>query len=165
MGWQFPVLDAPFLCEIGVMYDNGLELSHVVVIASDPVEAERVQAAIERDLQSYDFAEREIFGIRLALEEALVNAIKHGNQMDRTKKIHVSYRISADVFEIRITDEGEGFDPEDVADPLAPENLERPSGRGLLHMRQYMSEVVFHPPGNHLSMRKVRGLAERPNGK
>jgi serine/threonine-protein kinase RsbW len=159
------VLDALCLCGVGVMHENGVELSRVVVIASDPVEAGRVQAAIERDLHSYRFAEPEIFGIRLALEEALVNAIKHGNQMDRTKKIHVSYRICADHFEIRITDEGQGFDPEDVADPLAPENLERPSGRGLLHMRRYMSEVVYHPPGNHLSMRKVRGLAVQPNGK
>jgi serine/threonine-protein kinase RsbW len=147
------------------MRDSGHDGLRDVVIPSDPAEARRVQDDIEAALKACQFEEKEIFSIKLALEEALVNAIKHGNQMDRTKKIHVSYRICADHFEIRITDEGQGFDPEDVADPLAPENLERPSGRGLLHMRRYMSEVVYHPPGNHLSMRKVRGLAVQPNGK
>ncbi len=130
-----------------------------VVIPSDPAEARRVQDDIEHALTSHRFDDREIFSIKLALEEALVNAIKHGNQMDRTKKVHISYRINAERFDIHIADEGKGFDPDDVPDPMAVENLERPCGRGLLLMRHYMSEVTFHPPGNRLSMSKVRPLA------
>jgi len=127
-----------------------------LAISSDPVEARRVQDQIEAQLKNCRFDESEIFSIKLALEDALVNAIKHGNQMDRAKKVHIQYLVNHDRFEIQIRDEGSGFDPEDVPDPLAVENLERPCGRGLLLMRHYMTEVVFHPPGNRLSMAKVR---------
>ena len=126
-----------------------------VVIASDPAEARRVQDDIERLLQAQHISEKEIFGIRLALEEALVNAIKHGNQMDRAKKVCVRYRLLADRFEVQITDEGPGFDPSDVPDPTAVENLERPCGRGLMLMRHYMSEVVYNERGNSVHMTKV----------
>ena len=102
------------------------------------------------------FDDREIFSIKLALEEALVNAIKHGNQMDRSKKVRISYRVTADRFDIHITDEGKGFDPEDVPDPMAVENLERPCGRGLLLMRSYMTEVVYQDKGRAVRMAKVR---------
>ncbi len=139
------------------MRDSGHVGAHEVVIPSDPAEARRVQDDIEGALKACHFEEREIFSIKLALEEALVNAIKHGNQMDRAKKVHISYQVSTERFEIRIADEGKGFDPEDVPDPMAPENLERPCGRGLLLMRHYMTEVTYHPPGNRLSMSKVRG--------
>jgi serine/threonine-protein kinase RsbW len=130
-----------------------------VIIPSDPAEARRVQDDIEGALKSHGFADRDIFSIKLALEEALVNAIKHGNQMDRNKKVVISYRVNADRFDINITDEGKGFDPDDVPDPMAVENLERPCGRGLLLMRHYMTEVTFHPPGNRLSMSKLRNGA------
>ncbi|HYV38647.1 MAG TPA: ATP-binding protein [Gemmataceae bacterium] len=146
------------------MHDTAHPGSRDVVIPSDPAEARRVQDDIERELRSHHFEDRDIFSIKLALEEALVNAIKHGNQMDRRKKVHITYRVSSQVFEIGISDEGKGFDPEDVPDPMAPENLERPSGRGLLLMRHYMTEVVYHPPGNRLSMSKVRGEPQG-NGK
>jgi serine/threonine-protein kinase RsbW len=90
----------------------------------------------------------------------MVNAIKHGNQMDRSKKIRIAYHICSERFEALISDEGSGFDPEDVPDPMAPENLERPCGRGLFLMRYYMTEVNYHPPGNCVSMCKIRGEHE-----
>jgi len=126
-----------------------------VVIPSDPAEARRVQGDIEQLLQYHRYGERDVFSIKLALEEALVNAIKHGNQMDRSKQVRISYLVQPDRFEVHITDEGPGFDPEDVPDPTAVENLERPCGRGLMLMRHYMSEVVFNPPGNSVRMCKV----------
>src|SRR5438552_13832575 len=103
-----------------------------VVIPSDPAEARRVQEEVERLLRAHHATEKDIFGIRLALEEALVNAIKHGNQMDRSKKVAIVSRVEAERFEIHITDEGNGFDPGDVPDPTAVENIERPCGRGLM---------------------------------
>ena len=142
--------------EKGAMRNSVQPGARESVILSDPAEARLVQDDIERALLSQHFEEHEIFGIRLALEEALVNAIKHGNQMDRGRKVRILYQVSADSFLVRIADEGPGFDPADVPDPMAVENLERPCGRGLLLMRHYMSEVVFHPPGNVVSMTKLR---------
>jgi serine/threonine-protein kinase RsbW len=127
-----------------------------ITIASDPAEARRVQEEIERALHGVRFSDHEIFAIRLALEEALVNAIKHGNQLDRTKSVRVAYHVTPDRFEVQITDEGPGFDPVDVPDPTAPENLERPCGRGLLLMRHYMTEVAYHDRGRAVRMAKVR---------
>ena len=126
-----------------------------VVIPSDPAEARRVQDEIERLLQARATHEHDVFSIKLALEEALVNAIKHGNQMDRAKSVRISYRLHADRFEVHIADEGPGFDPADVPDPTAPENLERPCGRGLLLMRYYMTEVVYHDRGRAVRMSKL----------
>lgn len=125
-------------------------------IASDLAEARRVQAEIEQALHGGKFSDHDIFSIRLAIEEALVNAIKHGNQMDRAKSVRVSYCVSGDRFDVEISDEGPGFDPCDVPDPTAPENLERPCGRGLLLMRHYMTEVAYHDRGRAVRMAKVR---------
>ena len=102
--------------------------------------------------------------IKLALEEALINAIKHGNQMDRSKSVRVSYRVLPDRFEVHVTDEGAGFDPADVPDPTAVENLERPCGRGLMLMRHYMSEVAFSGRGNCVVMSKLLRQPS-PNGR
>jgi serine/threonine-protein kinase RsbW len=135
--------------------DSDLSSSVDVVIPSDPAEARRVQERIEQLLQARQTNEHDVFSIKLALEEALVNAIKHGNQLDRSKKVRIVYRLLADRFEIHITDEGTGFDPTDVPDPTAVENLERPCGRGLMLMRHYMSEVKFSPRGNSVVMSKV----------
>ena len=127
-----------------------------LTIPSDLAEARRVQELIEEALTASAYTEHDIFAIKLALEEALVNAIKHGNQMDRAKKVHIAYRFLSDRFEVQITDEGPGFDPNDVPDPTAVENLERPCGRGLMLMRYYMTEVNFSQAGNAVSMCKLR---------
>lgn len=129
------------------------------VIPSDLTESRHVQEVIENQLRQCHYEDKEIFGIRLALEEALVNAIKHGNQMDRGKKVYVRFRILADRIDIGVADEGGGFNPEEIPDPLAEENLERPSGRGLFLIRHYMSDVIVHPPGNRLTMYKLRKKA------
>jgi serine/threonine-protein kinase RsbW len=126
-----------------------------MVIPSDPAEARRVQDKIESVLQSSQCHDHDLFSIKLALEEALVNAIKHGNQYDRNKKVQIAYEVQPDRFVIHITDEGPGFDPADVPDPTAVENLERPCGRGLMLMRHYMTEVAFNERGNSVIMSKA----------
>jgi serine/threonine-protein kinase RsbW len=138
------------------MSHAGPSQSTDVVICSDPAEARRLQDQIESLLKEHQFSDKEIFCIRLALEEALVNAIKHGNGLDRDKKVHINYQVSPDRFAIAITDEGPGFDPIDVPDPTAAENLERPCGRGLMLMRYYMTTVAFTPQGNSVFMSKHR---------
>jgi serine/threonine-protein kinase RsbW len=103
------------------------------------------------------FAEHEAFAVKMAVEEALVNAIKHGNQLDPAKTVTVTWVLHAERFEVRITDQGPGFNPDDVPDPTSPENLERPCGRGLLLIRYYMTDVSFHDAGRTIAMFKARG--------
>ena len=134
---------------------NGKPCSSSVRIASDPAEARRIQQEIEQVLKALNYSEPDIFGIKLAIEEALVNAIKHGNQMDRSKNVHIDYHVRAEEFEIAIADEGPGFSECDVPDPTNPENIERCCGRGLMLMKHYMSEVSFSSAGNSVHMRKL----------
>jgi len=138
------------------MNSNGQVIARQLVIASDLSAARHLQGELERSLHSLHFAEADIFAIKMAVEEALVNAIKHGNQMNPAKSVSIAYQIRPERFDVRITDEGPGFDPCDVPDPTAPENLERPCGRGLLLIRHYMSEVTFSDRGNTIAMSKVR---------
>ncbi len=135
--------------------DVSQQVAADVSIPSDPAEARRVQDEVEQLLLARRVNEHDIFSIKLALEEALVNAIKHGNQMDRTKKVRISYQLHADRLDIQISDDGAGFDPGDVPDPTAFENLERPCGRGLMLMRHYMTEVAYNDRGNGVTLRKV----------
>jgi len=116
-------------------------------------ETEREVLGLLRDLQ-YD--EDHLFAVRLALEEALVNAMKHGNGFDPNLSVYVWYRATPERVEIRVADEGRGFDPGGVPDPTADENLERPCGRGIMLMRCYMDEVTFSREGNEVSMVKHR---------
>jgi serine/threonine-protein kinase RsbW len=120
------------------------------------VGATRFKARFKRFLPCLGFTEEDVFGILLALEEALVNAIKHGNQNDKQKKVTIRWRVTKDEVLFVITDEGKGFNPEDVPNPLEVENLERPCGRGLLLMRHYMTEVEYIPPGNKVRLRKFK---------
>jgi serine/threonine-protein kinase RsbW len=86
--------------------------------------------------------EDQLFDVSVAVRESVVNAIKHGNQNDQSKRVVVEFAtIPRDYMTIRVEDQGEGFDPEDVPDPLSPENLMKGSGRGILFMRNYMDDV------------------------
>ena len=127
---------------------------------SDLAEARRVQGDLEAVLHRFAYSEHDVFSIRLAMEEVLVNAIKHGNQLDHDKSVFVQYRVAPERFDVKVTDEGPGFNPEDVPDPTADENLERPCGRGLLLIRGFMTDVRYHGKGNVVTMSKVRSPAD-----
>jgi serine/threonine-protein kinase RsbW len=96
------------------------------------------------------------FAIRLALEEALINAIKHGNRFDPHKRIRILAEVGDRRTAITIEDEGEGFRPEALPDPTADENLEKPGGRGIMLMRAYMDQVTYNQRGNQVVMVKNR---------
>ncbi|HWG42538.1 MAG TPA: ATP-binding protein [Gemmataceae bacterium] len=102
------------------------------------------------------YTHKDIFGMNLALEEALINAIKHGHRGDPSLVVRVHYHVTAEEVLAVIEDQGPGFDPESVADPLAPENRERPSGRGLLLMRHYLTGVRYNERGNAVTLRRQR---------
>jgi serine/threonine-protein kinase RsbW len=99
---------------------------------------------------------RDIFGIRLALEEAVVNAIKHGNCHDCSKQVHVICRSMAEKIWIKISDQGQGFDPEAVPDCTDAEHIDVPNGRGIMLMRNYMNRVEYNKKGNVVEMEKLR---------
>lgn len=128
----------------------------VVVLPSETAAGLKIQERIIDELRENGFSEKVLFGVRLSLEEAIINAIKHGNKLDPNKQVHVRYTINDKHFLIEIEDQGPGFDPVDIPDPTAPENLERPSGRGLLLMRAYMTECDFLSRGNICRMRRIR---------
>ena len=117
-------------------------------------QARQVETDILSDCEKHGFGEAELFGIKLALEEALVNACKHGNKLDPSKNVRVQYHVTDQRADIVVEDQGCGFNPADLPDPLADENLERCCGRGILLMRAYMSSVVFNPAGNKVTMTK-----------
>jgi len=115
---------------------------------------EKVESKVLSLLEEQGSAEEELFSVRLALEEAVTNAIKHGNHFDRNKKVTVRFSSDSQTLTIQVEDEGDGFDPNDVPDPTAEENLERESGRGLLLMRHYMDNVQFNDRGNCVTLVK-----------
>jgi serine/threonine-protein kinase RsbW len=129
-------------------------------IPSDTNEARRVLDELLSELSGREWAEEDTFGVHLAVEEALMNAIKHGNQRDPEKKVSVETKVSEDRLRIEVEDEGPGFDPDDVPDPTLEENLELPSGRGLMLMRTFMSRVEFNNKGNRVLMEKQKTVPD-----
>jgi serine/threonine-protein kinase RsbW len=127
---------------------------HVAIHRSAEVGA-LLEDVAER-LRAAGYSHKEEFGVRLALEEAIVNAIKHGHGGDPTKQVNVRYRVEADRVTVEVEDEGPGFRPEAVPDPLAPENRERDCGRGLLLMRHYMTTVRYNDRGTCVTLCKCR---------
>jgi serine/threonine-protein kinase RsbW len=94
-------------------------------------------------LEGWDLNEETTHWILMALREALANAIKHGNGQDLAKRVHLEMDVKDHTLRIRIRDEGTGFDPGEVVDPLAPENRFKTSGRGIFYMKTFMDEVRF----------------------
>jgi len=127
-----------------------------VRIPSETTAGQAVQERIVEWLEALEFPPRDVFGVRLALEEALVNAIKHGNGMDPNKSVRVSCHINDIRVRIEIEDEGPGFTPEEVPDPTAEENLERPCGRGIMLMKAFLSHVEYVGRGNMVILEKNR---------
>ncbi len=129
-------------------------VSKSIEIKSHASEMEQVCREILAAAASSSFSEEDVFSIHLALEEAFINAVKHGNKNDLNKKISIDYIISDDKFEITVSDEGEGFEPDVVPDPRIDENLCKSSGRGLLLIRSYMDKVEHSEKGNAILMVK-----------
>lgn len=139
------------------MSENGWIWCYERRISSDPAESRRVIALLLEELNRRNWGENDLFAVHLAFEEAMVNAIKHGNRKDASKSVQVACRLKLDRIEIQITDEGSGFDPDLVPDPTDDENLEIPSGRGMMLMRCFMTALQYNQKGNSVTMEKVRG--------
>ena len=126
-----------------------------------PSETEAGQKAGQRIielLERLDFPAKDVWGVRLALEEALTNAIKHGNRMDAEKSVRIACQVSIEMVRIEIEDEGTGFDWNHLPDPTDIENLEKPCGRGVMLMRAFMNVVQYNEQGNFVTLEKLKGV-------
>ena len=126
------------------------------VIASDLKETEIPKRAVLQELEKCRYADSGVFAVKLALEEALSNAVKHGNRCDTSKKITVRYAVTHECAAIIIRDEGEGFCPGEVPDPTTPERLRMPTGRGIMLLRAYMDKVEYRDNGREIFFMKKR---------
>jgi serine/threonine-protein kinase RsbW len=125
--------------------------------------AHRIEKEILEACRRHRYGDHDLFALKLALEEALVNAVKHGNKMDKCKCVSVQYRVTPQRVDVTVEDQGNGFNPADVPDCTADENLECNHGRGILLMRAYMSSVVFSPTGNKVTLTKFNEGQDEPS--
>ncbi|MEM6394019.1 MAG: ATP-binding protein [Planctomycetota bacterium] len=129
------------------------------VIPSTSPEANAVLKLIMDDVEAADYPKDAAFAIRLALDEALANAVRHGNAGDASKTVTIDWSVTPQLTTISIEDQGPGFIPGDLPDPTLDENLTRPCGRGVMLMRAYMDEVTFNKTGNRVTLKRRRDPA------
>lgn len=137
-----------FHLTIGSRFEN-IEL--VQVVLADALE----RSGVEEDSRHW---------IDLAVREAVANAIQHGNRRDPDKQVQVDVTLSPSALEVRVVDEGGGFEPRQIEDPRSPENLLAPNGRGIFYMTSFMDEIdySFRPEGGTVvTLRK--SLTRRPS--
>lgn len=127
-------------------------------VTNDRERIDRLWLSIELAMQEHGYPKAATFAVRLALEEAMTNAFRHGlKDLPEDTPITVDYGVDTKSVRIAVEDPGPGFNPEDVPDPTAEENLTRPGGRGLLLIRSYMTRADFKNKGRRLEM-----VYERP---
>ena len=138
-------------------FDSTFEMLDLVQVVSDHIAR---LAGLDEEARHW---------VNVAVRESVINAIKHGNRNDTGKRVHVEFApVDADSPQgvvIRVRDEGPGFDPEDVPDPLAPENLLKGSGRGIFLIRSFMDEMVLQRAaegGMEMVMVKRAGPVQDP---
>ena len=131
---------------------KGGTLKFTIPSAKSAIRDVHRQIMDEVERRKYD--EKSVFGIRLALEEGLVNAVMHGNKQDESKSVRVEAKVTGKSTQITIEDEGSGFIREGVPDPCCKENLLKPSGRGILLMEAYMDKIQYTRGGRRVRMIK-----------
>jgi serine/threonine-protein kinase RsbW len=131
---------------------SSFELLDLVQVLSDRLSS---IAGLDEDLTHW---------VSVAVRESVINAIKHGNREDRSKHVVVEFilrpRTQPEEFVVRVLDEGEGFDPAEIANPLDPENMLKSSGRGIFFMRNFMDDVsITRRPEGGMDVRMSKKLA------
>lgn len=138
---------------------HNLDRKHRRLFIIEKKEIPAVREEIASSLASLGYSQRDVFAVRLATEEVLLNAIEHGNRCDKTKKVTVTYVIDERKTEITVTDEGHGFDLDSVPDCTAADNLCKTRGRGIALMRGFMDDVEFSGNGNTVRLVKLNSSA------
>ena len=125
-------------------------------IPSEPDHCATIIGLVLEQLEKSAWANKDVFGIHMAVEEAIMNAIHHGNRCAADKHVHVVIELSEDRFYSKITDQGCGFDPTSLPDPTAEENLEKECGRGVLLIKSFVDVAIYNAKGNSLEITKYR---------
>jgi serine/threonine-protein kinase RsbW len=142
---------------MGVGQLAGSQASRITYTLESSLESvNRLEQTAEDLAKRAGLDEDEAYRVSMAVREASVNAVLHGNRYHPNKRVTASFETDNGSLVIRIADEGEGLDPENLPDPLAPENLLRGSGRGIFLIRSFMDEVHFRrlEPGTELTLVK-----------
>lgn len=133
--------------------DNKFEMT----IRSSLEEIESVEKMAERAADKMKFSEEERDSLAIAVTEAVNNAIIHGNKQDRRKRVNLRFEFEDEKLIVKIKDQGTGFNPDRISDPLAPENLLKESGRGVFILSTLMDEVKFNfDKGTEITLVKIR---------
>ena len=132
-----------------------------ITISSRFENIELVQVVAEHLCENAGVDEDGSHWIGMAVREAVANAIKHGNKLDVRKKVTAIFDLRESELEIRVSDQGEGFNPETVSDPLNPQNLMKTSGRGIFYMRTFMDRIQYSfNPGGGTSLVMTKNLSK-----
>jgi serine/threonine-protein kinase RsbW len=131
-----------------------------IELPSERGASRRITEDLLEQLGVHGWSPSDIFAIHLAAEEAIVNAIVHGNKLDPEKVVRVACVVSPTLARIEVTDEGPGFDPGSVPDCRLEERLDAPNGRGVMLMRTFMTRIEYNARGNRVLMEKQRSPAE-----
>lgn len=144
--------------------EHGGESERIEITISSRFEnIELVQVIAEHLCENAGVDEDGSHWVGMAVREAVANAIKHGNRLDLRKKVTVTFDLRGDDLEITISDEGAGFDPGKVSDPLNPQNLMKTSGRGIFYMKTFMDEIHYSfNPGGGTSLVMTKNLGKGP---
>ena len=135
---------------------------HEITIASNPAARTEAERIIVGELEARGFSEETRFSIKLAMEEAVVNAMKHGNNFDETKSVVLRYGFEGETFYLVVRDEGAGFDFHDLPDPTDEQHLTLPYGRGIMLMNAYMDEVSYNAKGNEVTLVRSNRPEKKP---
>lgn len=123
-----------------------------LLLTDDPEAIRHSERQLLEAVQRHGHSEAASFAIRLAFEEAVYNAFRHGHKHLPGEPLDVRWAAGPDAVSITIQDRGPGFDPDSVPDPTASDRLELPHGRGIMLMRAFMTRVEFNEAGNRVTM-------------
>jgi serine/threonine-protein kinase RsbW len=121
-----------------------------------PAELRPLLEKLEDRMRVLGYSDRDLYAVQMVLQEAVSNAFRHGHRGDQSKSIQIRYAVHAAEVLLEVADQGAGFDPDQVPNLFADENLYRLGGRGLFLMRAYMTWVSFNRQGNQVTLLKQR---------
>ena len=126
---------------------NTEKQTYSLQIVSQPESINLVEKLIDEIKSEYNIHEECYGNMLVAVTEAVNNAIQHGNKYDPEKMVHISYEIEPDQIAFTVSDEGTGFDYINLPDPTDPENIEKPTGRGVFLMKHLADQIIFSENG------------------
>lgn len=121
-------------------------------LPSQPESIAQMEVLIEEIADKYQVSEDTFANMMTCLSEAVNNAIMHGNKQDPAKKVIINAEVDSRRVIWTVADEGEGFNPDQIPDPTAPENLESLSGRGVFIIKQLADQCIFNDRGNEIEL-------------